>query len=127
MTHQERLQLMKSIPEGSKIVTHWREINEKFVALKAQPCPFFIFQGCIVYANRPYNCRRFACMRPDVKAEPFEGDGKNNMMDRFQTSRVARRMLIRIQRKAQGWAHKYGWMDENTTAAPDAAPVPGPR
>lgn len=109
MTVQERQRLMAVIPQG--IVTHWRETDDpKFVALKAAPCPLFVFHGCLVYENRPYNCRRFGCMRPDTKAEPFELSGAN-MMDRVKTSRAARRLATHMQKKAQPWAVKMGWMD----------------
>lgn len=107
MTQQERLVLMKHIPEG--IVTQWRQTDDpSFVALKARPCPLFVFNGCLVYHVRPYNCRRFGCMRPDVKSEPFEASGAN-MMDRVKTSRVARRLAELMQRKAQKWARRHGW------------------
>lgn len=107
MTTQERMVLMQHIPQG--IVTHWRDTDDpKFVALKAGPCPLFVFNGCLVYHVRPYNCRRFGCMRPDVKAEPFEVNGAN-MMDRVKTSRVARRIAETMQRRAQRWARKHGW------------------
>lgn len=107
MTTQERTRLMQVIPQG--IVTHWREtMTPEFVALKAGPCPLFVFKTCLVYEDRPYNCRRFGCMRPDVKAEPFEADG-SNMLDRVKTSRPARRLAERMQRKAQRWARSHGW------------------
>lgn len=107
MTQAERTVLMKWIPDG--IVTHWRPTEDpNFVALKAAPCPLFIFNGCMVYEHRPYNCRRFGCMRPDVKAEVFEASGAN-MMDRVKTSRIARRLAEQLQRKAQKWALKHGW------------------
>lgn len=84
--------------------------DPKFVAMQAGPCPLFVFNGCLVYEHRPYNCRRFACMRPDVKAEPFEVDG-SNLLDRVKTSRVARRLATQIQRKARRWADKHGWAE----------------
>lgn len=111
MTRQERQVLLPAIPQGIK--TAWREVNDQFVALKAQPCPFFIFGDCLVYEVRPYNCRRFACLRPDPKLEPWEdGDGPTkckNTDDRIATSRIALRMMKLFQRKAQRWALKYGW------------------
>lgn len=115
MTRQERSNILPIIPDG--VLTIWRDIDETFVALKAQPCPFFLFGECEVYEVRPYNCRRFACLRPDPKSEPFEFDnsahkltGCKNADDRFYTSRVARRMLKQIQSKAQRWGARYGWV-----------------
>lgn len=108
MTKQEAARIVHRAPPEIRL--EFRPVDKQFVALKAGPCPLFVFNGCLVYADRPYNCRRFGCMRPDVKAEPFEVSGAN-MMDRVKTSRVARRMAEQIQRKAQGWATKYGWME----------------
>lgn len=108
MTEQEAAALVHAAPK--EIVMNFRPVDEKFVALKAKPCPLYAFNQCLVYDVRPYNCRRFACLRPDVKAEPFDMNDAN-WRDRVETSRVARRMMERIQRKAQGWATKMGWMD----------------
>lgn len=115
MTREERTAILPKIPQG--IRTEWRDVEgSQLVALKAHPCPFFIFGECLVYDVRPYNCRRFACMRPDPKTELFENDlspstitGCRNADDRFYTSRVARRMLVQIQRKAMNWARAHGW------------------
>lgn len=109
MTHEERHAIMRALPQG--LVTHWRPVDEQFVALKAGPCPCYAFKTCLVYEARPFNCRRFGCMRPDVKAEPFEASGAN-MLERTQTSRVALRMAKLMQRKAQRWARQHGWRTE---------------
>lgn len=107
MTKEEAAVLVHAAP--TEIQMQFRKVDEKFVALKAAPCPLYVFKSCMVYSVRPYNCRRFGCMRPDTKAEPFEASG-GNLLDRVKTSRVARRMAQRMQRKAQGWAQKHGWM-----------------
>lgn len=112
MTREERLEVLRAAPEGIK--TAWREIDERFVALKAHPCPFYIFKTCLVYASRPFNCRRFGCMRPDPKTEPYEMGPEGeclNQMIRISTSRVALRLAKLIQRKAQKWARKHGWTE----------------
>jgi Fe-S-cluster containining protein len=106
MTTQEAAAIVHAAPK--EIAMHFRPAGGDFVALKAAPCPLFAFNTCLVYAVRPYNCRRFGCMRPDVQAEPFEPDG-GNLMKRVQQSRTARRLAERMQRKAQGWAQKMGW------------------
>jgi Fe-S-cluster containining protein len=105
MTKEEAAVLTHAAP--SSIRLQFRPIEDK-VGLKAGPCPLFAFNTCLVYKVRPYNCRRFACMRPDVKAEPFELDG-GNLLARVKTSRVARRLAVQIQRKAQRWARTHGW------------------
>jgi Fe-S-cluster containining protein len=120
MTREERSTLLPKVPQGIK--TAWRDLDPegKMVALRAHPCPFFIFHECLVYEVRPYNCRRFACLRPNPKTEPLElvdndearnPTGCENADARFITSRVARRVLVRIQRKAQVWARQHGWGD----------------
>lgn len=108
MTKQEAAVLVHHAP--AEIRMEFRSVGGDFVALKAAPCPLYAFKSCLVYAHRPYNCRRFACMRPDVKAEPFEADG-GNLMVRVKTSRVARRMAELIQRRAKRWADKHGWLE----------------
>lgn len=113
MSNEERTLLMRKAPDG--IVSHWRKIDEKLWALKAAPCPFYVFKTCLVYEHRPFNCRRFACMRPDPKTEPFERGGLLgclNMEIRIRTSRVVRRQMELIQRKAQRWARAHGWTEE---------------
>lgn len=106
MTKEEAAAIVHAAPKEIKMA--FRAVDTTFVALKAQPCPLYAFKGCLVYSVRPYNCRRFGCMRPDVKAEPFEKDG-SNLMDRVKTSRVARRMAENMQRRAQRWAVRMGW------------------
>lgn len=114
MTKQEAAHLVAVAPP--EIYLEFRPspnpAEANFVLMKAGPCPLFVFNGCLVYKDRPYNCRRFACMRPDPKTEVFELDSQGrcvNMWDRFKTSRQARRMLVHIQAKAQRWARKWGW------------------
>jgi Fe-S-cluster containining protein len=117
MTKEEAAVLVHEAPQ--QIVMHFRPIEGsegRYVALKAQPCPLFVFNGCLVYNSRPYNCRRFGCMRPDPKTEPFEIDSQGlctNLMDRFKTSRVVRRMAVHMQHKARRWADKHGWKADN--------------
>lgn len=94
-------------------------------ALVAKPCPLYepVSKKCLVYEVRPYNCRRFACMRPDPAAEPlkltapnpvlaFSTFGCDNLAHRLLESRVARRLYEGMQRKAQRWARKHGWKDD---------------
>lgn len=113
MTKQEAAVLVHHAPK--EITMQFRPVDDRFVALKAHPCPLYAFQTCMVYDVRPYNCRRFACMRPDPAAEPFEVNGAN-LLERVTQSRVARRLAQRIQNKAQGWAQKHGWFREKATA-----------
>lgn len=109
MTKEEAALLVHHAPK--EIRMSFRPLDEKFVAMKAGPCPLYAFETCLVYEHRPFNCRRFACMRPDPASEPFEKDG-GNLRSRVQTSRIAARMYAVIQRKAMRFARKHGWTDD---------------
>lgn len=96
------------------------------VEMKAGPCPMLDFDGgvavCLVHPVRPYNCRRFGCLRPDVKSErlmmtphapvlQFGNIGCINLRIRLQQSRVARRIYTLLQRHGQRWARTHGWQE----------------
>lgn len=94
------------------IQVNLRTVGENKVAIQAHPCPLFIFNSCAVYPVRPYNCRRFGCMRPDPETEPFETGGPldcKNLSERIEQSRPARRLYELIERRAQAWAWRHGW------------------
>ena len=112
MTTQEAAGILQQT--AGTVSLDFRKVADGFVALKAHPCPLYdaIYQVCTVYDIRPYNCRRFACMRPDPKTEPWEStaaDGCANRDDRLSQSRIVRRQLKQIQAKAQPWARAHGW------------------
>lgn len=112
MTTQEAAGILQRT--AGTVALSFRKLDGSFVALEAAPCPLFINETCSVYDIRPYNCRRFACMRPDPTLEPWEQDGEGhvrNVEDRLQASRIARRMARQIQDKAQPWARAHGWTD----------------
>jgi Fe-S-cluster containining protein len=67
---------------------------------------------CTVYAARPYNCRRFACLRDQGEALVPGGPLGCQNAERRMGDRQARRQVIQIQRKAQVWARKHGWTDD---------------
>jgi len=82
---------------------HVRHRPDGFWTLAAGPCPLYDAEtGCTVYAVRPYNCRRFACLRADPTHTPFTGAG-------IPETRAERRQLVQIQRKAQRWAVTHSW------------------
>lgn len=99
------------------------EEKREFVLMLAAPCPLLgtDVDGqalCTIHSIRPYNCRRFGCLRPDPRTEVYEicDDGRwgcKNLIDRVKSSRVARRTIELIQRRAQKWALKHGW-DQNS-------------
>ena len=99
----------------------YRHPDQRFVYLKAKPCPLLRMDGqvatCTVHEIRPYNCRRFGCYRPDPQTEPYEPEqvdlmhqrlGCANLSDRLLNRKVRKDYAIR-QRKAARWARQHGW------------------
>ena len=65
---------------------------------------------CTVHAMRPYQCRRFMCLRED--GEPYRAGGPlgcRNLTERLQGNRHAVAFYASSQRRAQGWAKAHGW------------------
>lgn len=90
----------------------WEAVPGGFIALQAAPCPLLDGNRCTVYEVRPYNCRRWGCLRPNLD-EQFEPDhgkfGCANARERVESNRDARRFMERLQSKAQRWAVNHGW------------------
>ena len=99
MRKEEWATLQPHVPVGVEV--RLRDVGDGFVAMKAAPCPLYLFGRCSVYEVRPYNCRRFACMRSNL-SESYLPDA------RIET-RPGRRLAQKIQRKAQRWALQHGW------------------
>lgn len=129
VTGQEKEYLERVLTVGQLYKLNWRQIDTNMWEWDGRPCPL-LGEGangkmvCTIHEHKPYNCRRFACMRPDPKTEPFQpaplspylkygNIGCANLRDRLVSSRVARRTYALIQRKAQRWAVKYGWGPAN--------------
>ncbi len=117
MSEPERRLILEYVTEATRATLVFRPMTQGFVALQAAPCPLYdaSAKACSVYPVRPYNCRRFVCLRPDVTAEPFEADG-SNMIDRVTSSRIARRIAEKFQRKAQRWA-RHAWVTSESSIA----------
>lgn len=111
VTPQERDALVRVRPESATWT--WRPHHTPpFLVLIASPCRFLSGTTCTVYDVRPYNCRRFICLRPDPVAEPLETGGPlgcYNASERVLANRQARRFYQLHQRKAQRWADSHGW------------------
>ena len=110
MTTQERDLLLALRPGQDRA---FRRRDDGWV-LMTQPCVFLtVGNTCGVYEARPYNCRRYACFRPDVKAEPWSA---GCLTDRLSV-RAVRREYARMQRHAQRWASQRGWVTPRRTDA----------
>lgn len=127
LTREEYDVLEKNLTVGQLYKLRIHEVDNKFIAWQAAPCPLLGKDNkgrdtCTIHEIRPYNCRRFGCLRPDPKVEPFESAplspflkygnvGCVNLRERLLQSRVARRAYELIQRKAQRWAMNHGWSE----------------
>jgi Fe-S-cluster containining protein len=105
---------------GKLNTIEFRYARQGFVELTAGPCPFLEGNDCTIHEVRPYTCRRFGCLRPDVKAEPlvmapishfvkYGTIGCSNLRERLLQSRIARRTYDLLQRKGMRWALSHGW------------------
>lgn len=104
MTHAERRTLTAAaLAAGDVRLTFRPHPDPDFVCLVARPCPLYAedAKACRVYEARPYNCRRFACLRRDY----------TQAYDAGPQSRADRRQLVVMQRRAQPWARAHGWAD----------------
>lgn len=79
---------------------------------EAGACPLLGEDGrCTIYASRPMNCRRFACLRaPGEALEPGGPLGCRNA-ERKLSSRPHRRLLAQMERDAQKWGRAHGWTE----------------
>ncbi len=109
MTYAERRELEAHAEKAARRL-QWR-YNERsnMTDLVAAPCPFLDAENrCAVHDVRPYNCRRWGCLRSDVKAQKFVDE---------DTAAILRRMpgglptLQRMQTDAQPWALAHGWKE----------------
>ena len=112
MTTMEAAGLLQA--KAADVELRFTKRPDGFVSMQAGPCPLYdaTYQVCTVYDVRPYNCRRFACMRPEPTREPWESTATGecaNREDRLGQSRLARRQARQIQVKAQPWARAHGW------------------
>ncbi len=78
---------------GGRVLSFRANATIGYVDLRGGPCPFFSQPNrCEVYDVRPYNCRRFACLKG------FRG-----------TAKEAEAVKVAIQKRAQPWADAHGW------------------
>lgn len=96
----------------------WKPLDDGKVALVTHDgsarCPCLdADQRCTVYAVRPYNCRRFVCLRDAGEAlEPGGPLGCRNAERRVRSDRQWMRFYRTHQRRAQVWGRAHGWTDD---------------
>ena len=112
MTTQERTLILDTVSLEVGATLKWRDDQTPgFVQLQAKPCPLLGADGgCTIYSIRPFNCRRFMCLRVGDEEWQTNPDGScHNFTARLAQSRAARRFYELMQRKTSRWALKHGW------------------
>ncbi len=116
VTDAEAAELERAKP--ARVTLQYLEHRDGFKALKTGPCPLLNDDGsCSVYEVRPYNCRRFVCLR--AADEPWiRGPlGECVNLDRWlNISPQAATFYASHQRHAQVWAKAHGWSDTSARA-----------
>lgn len=126
MTHQEAA-AVQAVADAQFTIGELQRIqwqpnqNPQFIDLVAGPCPFLRGTNvCSVHEVRPFNCRRFGCMRPNPKTEPLQMAplspvlqygtiGCSNLRERLVQSKAARRRYAKLQQAGMRWAYTHGW------------------
>lgn len=112
MTQQEADVLAKAAPPDVSL--SWTPSPDpRFVGLVGSPCPLLGPDNlCRAYDSRPFNCRRFACMRAPGDSLVRGGVTGCLNADRRLSERSVRRFLTVYQRPAVRWARRHGWTED---------------
>jgi len=111
MTHDEA----DVVLAATTVAVGWVPHPEGFVGMVAldgsTACPLLTTGGkCSIHASRPYNCRRFLCLRDEGEALVTGGPFGCANTEPHLASRPHRRLYERNQRTAQVWARAHGWV-----------------
>ena len=115
MSHQEADLVVANTTRPLAWVPHPNAGLVGLVHPEGRPqCPLLGDDGlCTIHAVRPYNCRRFLCLRdPGEPLQPGGPLGCRNTETRVIQVRGARRFYEKNQRRAQRWARDHGWPED---------------
>jgi Fe-S-cluster containining protein len=115
MTWAERREIEAAATHLPRRALQWRAGDRpSLTMLVTRPCPLYDAEkkGCTVYDVRPFNCRRFGCMRDDVTRETFTDQSSVILFRRRpdeQAIAATLRGLERLEADARPWALAHGW------------------
>ena len=109
MTRQEKKAIIRARPDAREMA--WTPLGNNMFELKAHPCPLLGADGlCTVYDVRPYNCRRFMCLRGPGESWITGMHGQCvNLEKRLKYSNHALAFYLTNQQAAMPWADRHGW------------------
>lgn len=109
MTFAERRELEAVAGRASRPLVWKYHPRAAFTMLKTGPCPFVTDDNrCGAHDVKPFNCRRFACLRSEGETVEFYDAEMLARMD----SADGRAELQAIQAAEKPWALAHGWKDE---------------
>jgi hypothetical protein len=112
MTDAEKVRVEHAAPADTALA--WTALPNGFWSLQAGPCPLLTEAGqCGIYADRPFNCRRWGCFRPTttipLSGTPFIQVAGRLLPAAIATDRRLRAQVARLEEQARPWAEQHGW------------------
>jgi hypothetical protein len=113
MTDAEKVRVEHAAPFNVDLF--WTALPDGKWSLQAKPCPLLTADGqCGIYADRPYNCRRWGCFRPTTSTSlaetPFKTLPEGNVVPiGFGTDKALTRQVLRLEAQAKPWGLAHGW------------------
>lgn len=119
MTDAEKVRVSHAAPAPEALT--WTALPDGFWSLTAAPCPLLTEDGkCGIYADRPFNCRRWGCFRATttipLAGTPFITVGGRLLPQAVLTDKALGRQVARLEDQARPWALAHGWVPEGEQA-----------
>lgn len=114
MTEAEKVRVEHAAPGAVVDTLRWTALPDGKWSLAAAPCPLLTADGrCGIYADRPFNCRRWGCFRATTTI-PLSGTPFIEVAGRLLPAAIAydrrlRRQVSRLEEQARPWALAHGW------------------